>query len=102
MACADCGVVEAGEVVAARLDPESSLWLRSLTATTAEREAALARLHDLLLRVARREVRRRSGALDIAGAELDDLAHHATADALMAITSKLRQFRGESRFTTWA
>jgi RNA polymerase sigma-70 factor (ECF subfamily) len=101
MTCAGGGLVEAGVVSAPRLDPESSLWLRSLTAT-AEREAALVRLHDLLLRVARRELRRRSGVLGISGGELDDLAHHATADALMAIMSKLRQFRGESRFTTWA
>jgi hypothetical protein len=34
--------------------------------------------------------------------ELDDLAHQAAADALLAITDKLGQFRGESRFTTWA
>src|SRR5579862_1560397 len=102
MAGADSGVAYVALASAPGLDPESSLWLRSLTASAPEREAALARLHDLLLRVARREVRRRSGALGIAGAELDDLAHQATADALMAITNKLRQFRGESRFTTWA
>src|ERR1700745_2414739 len=34
--------------------------------------------------------------------EVEDLAYQATADALMAITGKLGQFRGESRFTTWA
>ena len=33
--------------------------------------------------------------------ELDDLAYQAAADALVAITRKLEQFRGESRFTTW-
>ena len=38
----------------------------------------------------------------ITGPELDDLACQAAADALMAITGKLGQFRGESRFTTWA
>ena len=32
----------------------------------------------------------------------DDLAHQAAGDALIAITGKLGQFRGESRFTTWA
>ena len=31
-----------------------------------------------------------------------DLACQAAADALLAITGKLGQFRGESRFTTWA
>jgi RNA polymerase sigma-70 factor, ECF subfamily len=32
----------------------------------------------------------------------DDLAHQAADDALLAITTKLGQFRRESRFTTWA
>jgi RNA polymerase sigma-70 factor (ECF subfamily) len=40
--------------------------------------------------------------LRITGPELDDLAHQAAADALVAIIGKLGQFRGESRFTTWA
>jgi RNA polymerase sigma-70 factor (ECF subfamily) len=31
-----------------------------------------------------------------------DVAHQAAADAMVAITAKLSQFRGESRFTTWA
>ena len=38
----------------------------------------------------------------IGGPELDDLAHQACADAMLAITAKLDQFRHESRFTTWA
>jgi RNA polymerase sigma-70 factor, ECF subfamily len=83
------------------LDPESAEWVRSLTGTPAEREAAAARLHEVLLRIARSEGRRR-GNLRVTGAELDDLAHQAAADALMAITNKVGQFRGESRFTTWA
>jgi RNA polymerase sigma-70 factor (ECF subfamily) len=77
-------------------------WLRALTAGGAEQQAALARLHDLLVRIAHSETRRRSGQLPVAGPELDDLAYQAAADALMAITAKLGQFRGESRFTTWA
>jgi RNA polymerase sigma-70 factor (ECF subfamily) len=36
------------------------------------------------------------------GRELDDLAHQAAADAMLAILAKLGSFRGESRFTTWA
>ena len=67
-----------------------------------QREAALARLHGTLLRIAQREVRRRGQRLRITGPELEDLAYQAAADALMAITGKLGQFRGESRFTTWA
>jgi RNA polymerase sigma-70 factor, ECF subfamily len=84
------------------LDPDSAEWIRSLTGTGPEREQALARLHELLLRVARSEVNRRGPRLQITGPELDDLAHQAAADAMMAIIGKVEQFRGESRFTTWA
>jgi RNA polymerase sigma-70 factor (ECF subfamily) len=59
-------------------------------------------LHELLLRVARSEVHRRQGQLRITGSELDDLAHQAAADAVVGVTAKIAQFRGESRFTTWA
>ena len=60
------------------------------------------KLHAPLLRIARSEVRRRSGQLKISGPELDDIAHQAANDALMAIIAKTGQFRGDSRFTTWA
>ena len=36
------------------------------------------------------------------GPELDDLAHQAAADAVVAVIAKIGEFRGESRFTTWA
>ena len=87
---------------AARLDPQSAEWLQALAGTGEQREAALARLHGLLVRIAQGEVRRRGPRLRITGPELDDLAHQAAADALVAVTGKLGQFRGESRFTTWA
>ena len=86
----------------ARLDPESAEWLRVLGGAGPRREAALARLHGMLLGIAQRETRRRGPRMLIAGPELEDLAYQAAADALMAITAKLGQFRGESRFTTWA
>ena len=84
------------------LDTDSTEWLRVLAAAGRERETGLARLHALLLRIAHNEVRRRAPQLRIAGPELDDLAYQAAADALVAITGKLAQFRGDSRFTTWA
>ncbi len=84
------------------LDPDSAEWVRTLGATGAEREAAAARLHALLLPIARSAALRRGGEARIGGAELDDLVHQAAADAQVAIMAKLDQFRGESRFTTWA
>jgi len=86
----------------AGLDAESADWPQALACTGPRREEALARLHGLLVRIARKEVARRGPRLQITGPELDDLAYQAAADALVAITSKLGQFRGESRFTTWA
>lgn len=89
-------------VTRASLDAQSGEWLRALAGTGAEREAAVGRLHGLLLRVARNEVRRRGVHLRVTGPELDDLAYQAAADALLAIIAKIGEFRGESRFTTWA
>ena len=77
-------------------------WVAALRGTAAERADATTRLYDVLLRIARSELHRRSGQHRITGPEQDDIAHHAAADALLAITAKLDQFRGESRFTTWA
>ena len=97
------GRLDPGSAVAAgRLDPESAGWLSALTRTGPAREAALTRLHELLVRIAHAELRRRGPQPQITGPELDDLAYQAAADALLAITGKLGQFRGESRFTTWA
>jgi RNA polymerase sigma-70 factor, ECF subfamily len=83
-------------------DAETDEWVRALSADGAERERAAARLHEMLLRVARAEARRRGGQLRISGPELDDLAYQAAADAVVAIIAKIGEFRGESRFTTWA
>lgn len=70
---------------------------------TPARDDALARLHALLLRAARFELSRRREQLgDVGAAELDDLAYQAADDALMAVLRKLDEFRGTSRFTTWA
>ena len=76
------------------MEADSVGWLHALSANGSEAEAAYARLHALLLRVARAEVRRRGPAADIDGPELDDLAHQAAADALVAIRRKLSGFRG--------
>jgi RNA polymerase sigma-70 factor (ECF subfamily) len=87
---------------APRFDPDSDQWVRVLSGPGPQREAALARLHGLLLRIANGELQRRGGQFRITGPELDDLAYQAAADALLAIVVKLSQFRGESKFTTWA
>jgi RNA polymerase sigma-70 factor, ECF subfamily len=85
------------------LDEESASWLRRLvSSTSAERRAAEQELHDRLLRIALAEVRRRSASTPVTGPELDDVAHQAAGDAMLAILAKLAEFRGDSRFITWA
>jgi RNA polymerase sigma-70 factor (ECF subfamily) len=76
---------------------------RDLRADDPVREEAVARLRSLLLRAARFEVARRRPALpQLGGAELDDLAQEAADDATVSVLRRLDDFRGESRFTTWA
>lgn len=85
------------------LDPESRRWLAQLHADGAVRDAAIARLHALLVREARYEVRRRTVVLaHPSGRDLEDLAVQAADDALIAVLAKLDDFRGEALFTTWA
>jgi RNA polymerase sigma-70 factor, ECF subfamily len=82
---------------------DSREWLSALRGRGVEREAAIGRLHELLARAARFEVSRRRAALShVRGEELDDLALQAANDALVAVLAKLDDYRGASRFTTWA
>jgi RNA polymerase sigma-70 factor (ECF subfamily) len=82
---------------------ESEAWLAALRGPRVERDAAIKKLHQLLLRAAHHELGRRRAALShVRGEELDDIAMQAADDALMAVLAKLDEFRGASRFTTWA
>jgi RNA polymerase sigma-70 factor (ECF subfamily) len=85
------------------LDADSKVWLSSLNSDGPVHDEAVARLHALLLRAARFEVsRRRSAMPGWDGDSLDDLAVQSANDALVAVLAKLDDFRGHSRFTTWA
>jgi RNA polymerase sigma-70 factor (ECF subfamily) len=84
-------------------DEPSQAWLAALRSAGMRRDQAIARLHALLLRAARFELGRRRAALShVRGEELDDIATQAADDALMAVLAKLDDYRGASRFTTWA
>jgi RNA polymerase sigma-70 factor (ECF subfamily) len=85
------------------LDVESRGWLRDLRAKGSAHDAAVERLHALLLRAARFEVARRRPSLPyLRGEELGEIALEAADDALMSVLARLDDFRGASRFTTWA
>jgi RNA polymerase sigma-70 factor (ECF subfamily) len=78
-------------------------WVERLRADGPQGRAAVAELHELLLKAARFEIGRRSAELThLRGGDQEDLAQQAADDALMAVLRKLDDFRGESRFTTWA
>ena len=94
--------VECARPLTEDLDEESAGWLRRLDAAGGERQAAERELHARLVRIALAEVRRRAASTPVTGPELDDVAHQAADDAMLAILAKLCDFRGESRFTTWA
>ena len=82
---------------------ESRRWLSALRSEGHRRDQAIAELHELMLRAARFELSRRRAALShVRGEELDDIANQAADDALVAVLAKLDDFRGASRFTTWA
>lgn len=80
-------------------DAESGSWVDGLVAGS---EETIARLHQLMTRVARAEASRRSGWNGIQGKELEDIADQAADDAVISILRRVGEFRGESRFTTWA
>lgn len=84
------------------MDLDSASWIAALNGAGIERDAALCSLHEMLLKVAVHEAYRRGPMFRIGGPELNDLAHQAADDAMVAILGKLDTFRGESRFTTWA
>jgi RNA polymerase sigma-70 factor (ECF subfamily) len=88
---------------ALRPDIESPQFPERLRASGRTGEEAVAQLHGLLLRAARFEVaRRRPSVPHVRPDELEEIALEAADDALMSILRRLDDFRGESRFTTWA
>jgi RNA polymerase sigma-70 factor, ECF subfamily len=85
------------------LDQASRRWTEQLRPEHPRRDATVAELHTVLLRIAYHELSRRSAQLgSVSGPEFDDLAQQAADDALVKVLAKLEQFAGLSRFTTWA
>ena len=84
-------------------DRESWEWLARLRGSGADRDAAIEELLALLLTAARFVLaRRRARSPTFPREGLDDLAVEAAGEALVAIMARLDEYRGESRFTTWA
>jgi RNA polymerase sigma-70 factor, ECF subfamily len=78
-------------------------WLHQLRSSGASQEVAIADLRDLLLRAALYFFSRTPG--DLAGLARDEVLHRAedcAQDALISLMAHLSDFRGDSKFTTWA
>lgn len=84
---------------ASGIDDSSRAWLERLRGGGPEQQAAIAELHRLLVAAAGFEIKRRR---QLRGDDLEDLAQQSADDALLSILGKLDDFRGDSRFTTWA
>jgi RNA polymerase sigma-70 factor (ECF subfamily) len=60
------------------------------------------RLHALLVRAAGFQLRRVAARSRLRGESIDDIAMEAADEAAVAVLGRLGEFRGASRFTTWA
>jgi len=78
-------------------------WLHDLNASGVLQEAAIADLRDILLRAALYFFSRNLG--DFGGLSRDEILQRAedcAQDALIAVMNHLSDFRGDSKFSTWA
>src|SRR5512135_2933175 len=78
-------------------------WMKELTAGGATQEAAINDLRQILLRAALYFFSRNLG--DFGGLSRDEILQRAedcAQDALIDIMKHLLEFRGDSKFSTWA
>ncbi|MEO8518121.1 MAG: sigma-70 family RNA polymerase sigma factor [Dermatophilaceae bacterium] len=93
-----------------RMPPEPGLsaaepenWVEALSIPGPGQDHAMNRLHEMMLRASRHQVRRMRSALAGVGDErLEEIANQAADEAMMTLLTKLHTFQGRSRFTTWA
>jgi RNA polymerase sigma-70 factor (ECF subfamily) len=78
-------------------------WLRALKSSGIEQAEALVDLTGYLRRAARYSLQRhRAYVRNLAPPAIAQLAEDCAQDALVRILAHLDEFRGDSRFTTWA
>jgi len=87
----------------APMDAASRRWVEQLSPGHPRHDEAVAKLHEALRRAARHELTRRRGQLgSLSGPEFDDIAQQCADDAVVSVLARVGDFRGLSRFTTWA
>lgn len=79
---------------------DSGRYVARLRAGGDSERRAVRELHTLLVRMAYASLRWRHP--ELRGAELQEVALEAADDAVVRVLAHLEEFRGASRFTTWA
>jgi RNA polymerase sigma-70 factor (ECF subfamily) len=83
-----------------RTNPE---WLRDLTSEGGAQAAAIADLRAVLVRASLYSFHRTQYSLShLAEQDVQQLAQDCAQEALLSVLKHLPEFRGESKFTTWA
>jgi RNA polymerase sigma-70 factor, ECF subfamily len=78
-------------------------WLRALRSSGVEQAEALVDLGAYLRRAAMYSLQRHPAYLrDLARSAIAQLAEECAQEALLGVLAHVDEFRGESRFTTWA
>jgi RNA polymerase sigma-70 factor (ECF subfamily) len=77
-------------------------WVAELSSAGPLHDAAVARLHDLLLRAAWHQVNRMAESTRLGSRRREEIVHAAADEATMSVLARLDAFEGRSRFTTWA
>lgn len=79
------------------------VWPELLLGAGRAHDDAVRRLHTLMIKAARHQVRYMYPTMPIiGGVRVDDLVSQAADEATVAALGKLSDFEGRSRFTTWA
>ncbi|MEO7123591.1 MAG: sigma-70 family RNA polymerase sigma factor [Lacisediminihabitans sp.] len=82
--------------------PADDDWVSRLSTPGRAYEHAVAQLHELMIRAARRQVSRMREANALGAVRREEIIHSAADEATMAVLSRLASFEGRSAFTTWA
>ncbi|MEO8930686.1 MAG: sigma-70 family RNA polymerase sigma factor [Lacisediminihabitans sp.] len=82
--------------------PANEDWISRLSVPGRAYDHAVAQLHELMIRAARRQVSRMREANVLGAVRREEIIHSAADEATMAVLSRLGSFEGRSAFTTWA
>lgn len=83
-------------------DPGEEDWVAVLSTPGIERDEAIRRLHQLMLRAARHQAARMPSAAHLGASRWEETVQTAADEATVAVLARLSSFEGRSRFTTWA